>query len=118
MATKNVPHDAKEFRVNLSLKGMKKCISLTVPEIRVFLDEVPAGTKQLYLILEDLDFHNFPHGTKLISFDGFNGVLQDSFTIIPLCPPQGQHQYRLTVRALDKEDEVIGTGQTIQQFPE
>ena len=108
MSLPDIPQDAKEFRVDLSLREMKKCISLTVPEIKVFQDEVPKGTKQLYLILEDLDFHNFPHGTKLIPFEGFNGVLQDSFTILPLCLPQGSHQYRLIVRAFDGDNKIIG----------
>ncbi len=114
----DIPHGTKEFRVDLSLRGMSKCLSSTIPEIKVFQNEVPAGVTQLYLILEDLDFHNFPHGTKLIPYEGFGGVLQDSFTIFPLCPPQGSHQYRLTVRAYDGDNKIIGFGQTIQQFPE
>ena len=118
MSLPDIPQDAKEFRVDLSLRGMRKCISLTVPEIKVYQDEVPTGTKHLYLILEDLDFNNFPHGTKLIPYDGFDGVLQESFTILPLCPPQGSHQYRLTVRAFDENNKIIGYGQATQQFPE
>ena len=86
MNTPYIPHDVKKFRVDLSLKGIEKCISLTVPKIKVYQDEVPTGTKQLYLVLEDLDFHNFPHGTKIISFEGFNGVLQDSLQFSLFAP--------------------------------
>ena len=116
--SQDIPSDAGVLKVNLLLKGMEKCKSNTIPEIKVYKDGVPTGTKKLYLLIEDLDFHNFPHGVKLIPYEDSDIVLQEKFKIVPLCPPKGSHQYRLTVRALDNEDKIVGYGQVTQQFPE
>ena len=105
------------FSVDLSLDGMKKGISITVTKITINKDQVPCGTKNLSLVLEDIDFHNFPHGAKLIAYEGSDIVLENEFIIIPLAPPIGSHHYRLTVRALDENHEIIGSGQDTQLFP-
>ena len=117
MNSTEIPHDVKKLKVDLSLEGMKKFVSTTIPEIKVYQDGIPTETRQLYLILEDLDFHSFPHGVKLIPYEGIDLVLQESLKIAPLSPLNGSHQYRLTVRALDQEDRIIGIGLATQQFP-
>lgn len=104
--------------IELSLSGMVKGITCAIPKIKVSQNEVPAGTKKLYLILEDTNFGNFPHGLHQIDFTGSDLFLEDKFEIIPLNPPGDvSHQYRLTVRALDDNHTVLGIGTTIQQFP-
>ena len=55
MNSTEIPHDVKKLKVDLSLEGMKKFVSTTIPEIKVYQDGIPTETRQLYLILEDLD---------------------------------------------------------------
>lgn len=104
--------------IELSLNRMMKGITDTIPKIRVNHEKVPAGTKKLYLILEDTNFGNFPHGLHLFDFNDSDIILEDEFKILPLNPPGDQsHQYRLTVRAYDGDHEVIGVEEVTQQFP-
>ena len=94
--------EAEQIRVNLTLSGMVKGKSKTVPHIKIDKDKVPTGTKHLYLVLEDLDFHNLLHGAELLPYQGSDIELKDEFKLlIPLSPPDGSHHYQLTVRALD-----------------
>ena len=104
--------------IELFLNGMVKGITCTIPKIKIYQDKIPAGTKKLSIILEDIDLLNLPHGMHLIEFEGSDIVLENTFKIIPLAPPPGKsHQYQLTVRAFDDNHSVIGVGTAIQQYP-
>ena len=106
------------LNIELSLAGMVWGISCTIPKIRISQDQLPTETKTLSLILEDIDLLNLPHGMHSIDFDNSDIILNDKFTIMPLCPPPGKsHHYRLTVRAFDADHQLIGVGTVIQQFP-
>ena len=121
----DIPPDAKKFNVDFSLEGMIPCKTLTVSDISINNDQVPKNTSRLFLIIEDLDFFNNPHGAKTISYktsgnSGFFG-LEGPFKLFqPFCPlpPGATHRYQLTVRALDKDNKIIGFGQATQKFPE
>ena len=102
----------------LSLKGMIKGETSKIPKIKILQETIPPSTKKLQLVLEDLDFGNFPHGFDILDFTGSDIILIKKFKIIPLKPPRDEsHNYRLTVRALNEEHDVIGVGEVTQQFP-
>ncbi len=97
---------------------MERGKTSTVTKIEVNQGQVPAGTKNVSMILEDLDFLNAPHGTHFYNYENSDIVLENEFKIFPLTPPSDQsHHYRLTVRAFDSEHRFIGVGTVISKFP-
>ncbi|NOQ13848.1 MAG: hypothetical protein GQ583_05110 [Methyloprofundus sp.] len=112
MSTSNI------LNIELSLAGMEWGISCTIPKIKIYQNQLPTATKELSLLLEDIDLINLPHGMHCIDVENSDIILNNEFKIMPLCPPSGKsHHYRLTVRAFDADHQLIGTGTAIQQFP-
>lgn len=79
---------------------------------RIEVVGVPPGTAYLRVKLTDLNVPAYPHGGGTVPYRGSS--------IIPAgalnryrgpCPPEGRHDYRLTVEALDPESRVIGRGE-------
>ena len=104
--------------IELSLTGMERGKTCTIPKIKVNQNQVPEETQKVSLILEDIDLLNLPHGIHFFEFNHSDIVLNDKFKVMPLSPPPGKsHHYRLTVRAFDSAHRMIGVGTAIQQFP-
>lgn len=72
--------------IELSLRGIVKGITSTIPKIKVYQDKVPTGTMTLFLILEGIDFLNVPFGIHFSKFKNSDIVLEYSFKIMPLSP--------------------------------
>ncbi|HOO78233.1 MAG TPA: phospholipid-binding protein [bacterium] len=79
---------------------------------RIEVVGVPPGTAYLRVKLVDLNVPSYPHGGGTVPYRGS--------PIIPAgalngyrgpCPPEGRHDYRLTVEALDTGSLVIGRGE-------
>lgn len=108
-----------QIKANLSFEGMKKLISCHVTEISINKDSIPEGSKTLSLKLVDTNAHDLQHGKVTVPFEGSDIILRNTFQIIPLAPPPGNpHQYQLTVKAIDENNEILGIGQVTKQFPE
>lgn len=105
------------INIYLSFAGMVKRETKTVSEIKVKKDQIPEGTRKVCIVLEDIDFFNFPHGSDILEYKGTDIELVNKFSIIPLNPPVGSHRYRLTVRAHDDANRIIGSGEATEIFP-
>lgn len=111
----NVSPDAAELVVDFSWEGMTPC-GWGNPEIT--LGGVPENTKALVVSMYDsVYFHN--HGEVTIAYDGIGiikmGVLEE---LQGPCPPDVPGRYKITIKALDENDRVIGIGIKKRYFPE
>jgi len=85
------------------------------------LVDVPKGTKVLSFHMDDLMMASYNHGGGELNFTGQKtiacGALGFSSYRGP-APPNGQHKYRFTVRALDPNGRELGTASYERLFPE
>lgn len=111
----NVSPDAVELKVDFTWEGMKPC-GWGNPEIRV--SGVPENTKFLKVHMYDhVYFHD--HGTVVAPYTGDGIIARDRFEEIQCpCPPDVPGRYKITVKALDASDVVIGIGRKKKYFPE
>jgi hypothetical protein len=109
-----VSPNAVNFEVNTNWTATSRCSS-TSPEIKV--TSIPPSTEKLKVSLVDLNMMSYNHGGGTFMYDGSN--------IIPLgalnsfngpCPPSGQHEYRITVKAVDSSGMTIGFGSDTQSL--
>lgn len=111
----NVSPDAVDLKVDFSWQGMAAC-GWGNPEISI--EGVPENTKALMVSMYDhAYFHD--HGEVTIPYDGTSiikmGVLEK---IQGPCPFGVPGRYKITVKALDGDDIIIGTGSKERYFPE
>jgi len=111
----NVSPDTVELVVDFSWEDMSPC-AWGNPEIRI--GGVPEKTKTLVISMYD-SVYLHDHGEVTITYDGTGtikmGVLEE---LQGPCPPDVPGRYKITIKALDKNDGVIGIGSKKRYFPE
>ncbi|MDY6842678.1 MAG: YbhB/YbcL family Raf kinase inhibitor-like protein [Thermodesulfobacteriota bacterium] len=87
------------------------------PEIKV--SGVPEEATHFKVNLVDLDVPFWNHGGGTTENDGSGviaeGTLKEGYN--GPCPPSGSHRYEFTVNAVDANENIIGTGKKMKQFP-
>jgi phosphatidylethanolamine-binding protein (PEBP) family uncharacterized protein len=108
--------DAVELTVDFNWEGYKHC-GMGLPEMHI--GAIPENTKYLKISMYDHE-HGFDHGEVKTIYDGSNKITRGSFIEItgPCPPPNNPGRYRITVKALDQSDVVIGVGKKERYFPE
>ena len=108
--------DAVNLGVNFNLEAKHKCSSIS-PKITV--SNIPAGTKELKVVLVDRDVPTWNHGGGTVAYKGSGvipeGALKSGYN--GPCPPSGSHTYEFKVKAVDARGVVIGMGSKTQNFP-
>ena len=105
--------------LNIDFKWNAPCTSLRDnPEIT--LAKVPKNTARFYVGLTDLDLPGFDHGGGYVEYR--NSPIIKSGTIDGTyggpSPPTGViHDYEITVKALDKDGNVLAIGKKSHRFP-
>ena len=105
--------NALEVQVDWSSTG--KCFDSASPVFK--LKGVPKTAKQLDFRMIDLNAPGYPHGGGSVSYKGQPQITKGAFTYTGPCPPDGVHNYRWTVKALDGAGQVIDEGSVIAPFP-
>jgi hypothetical protein len=111
----NVSPDAVELVVDFSWQGVKLC-GYGNPEISI--RGVPENTKSLVVSMYDsVYFHD--HGEVTIVYDG-SGVIKAGVLekIQGPCPPDVPGRYKISIKALDEKNVIIGKGSKKRYFPE
>ncbi len=115
VSTKVSPN-AVTLNVKFSWKGVARCSSFSP---KIFVSNIPRGTKFFHAKLKDFDAPNWNHGGGKVKNNGSGvikrGALKSSYN--GPCPPSGTHRYQFTVNAIDKDGVVIGIGKAIRKFP-
>lgn len=111
-----VSPNAVELGVKFSWTKASKCSS-TSPKI--YVSNIPAGTKFFQVKLKDFDAPNWNHGGGKVANNASGvikaGALKNGYN--GPCPPGGSHRYEFTVKAIDKEGVIIGIGKAMKKFP-
>lgn len=103
------------FSIDFTWEGTAACFDPRSPPFA--LSGVPAGTKQLYLMMKDLDAPTFPHGGGTVAYTGQNQIGRGAFSYKGPCPPSGQHTYQWTVVAQDGTGRILSTAIVAKKFP-
>ena len=108
--------NAVQMGVDFAFSAKHKCSSVS-PKISV--SNVPAGTKELRVVLVDQDVPTWNHGGGTVPYTGSGvipeGALKSGYN--GPCPPSGSHTYEFKVKALDAQGVIIGVGSKTQKFP-
>jgi phosphatidylethanolamine-binding protein (PEBP) family uncharacterized protein len=114
-ACSDVSPDAVELAVDFSWEGIQAC-SMGNPEIRI--GGLPENTR--YLVVDMYDsVYMHDHGEVTLANDG-SGIIKLG-AIEELqgpCPPDVPGRYKITIKALDENRVVIGSGSKRRYFPE
>lgn len=111
----NVSPDAVDLEVDFSWEGMVPC-SWGIPEIGI--KGVPENTKYLVVSMYDHAYF-YDHGEVRVAYNGSNIIAEDSLKEIYCpCPPDAPGRYKITVKAIDDNEIVIGVGSKERYFPE
>jgi phosphatidylethanolamine-binding protein (PEBP) family uncharacterized protein len=108
--------DAVDLTVDYSWQGYKSC-GMGLPQMSI--NGIPENTKFLHISMYDHKY-GFDHGEVTVVFGGFNTIALGSYKEItgPCPPPNGQGRYKITVKALDENDIIVGIGKKEKYFPE
>jgi len=111
----NVSPNAVDLEVDFSWQGMTPC-GWGNPEITI--GGIPTNTTNLLISMYD-HVYLYDHGKATIPNDGSGiikfGVLEE---IQGPCPPDVPGRYKITVKALDGNNVVVGIGSKQRYFPE
>jgi len=111
----DVRPDAVDLEVDFSWKGMVPC-SWGIPKVGV--NGVPENTKYLVVSMYDHAYF-YDHGEVKITYNGSNIIARDSLKEIYCpCPPDAPGRYKITVKAINEDEIVIGVGSKERYFPE
>ena len=111
----NVSPNAVELSVDFSWEGMVPC-SWGIPDIGI--KGVPENTKYLIVSMYD-HVYFYDHGEVRVANNGSNIIAKDSLKEIYCpCPPDVPGQYKISVKAIDENEVVIGIGSKERYFPE
>ena len=80
------------------------------------LSGVPSGTKKLAFNLEDLDA-DYDHEGETIAYNGQNSIPAGVVDYLSPCPPDGNHDYQWTVRALGSGGKELGKAKAKRSYP-
>ena len=110
-----VSPDAVELSVDFSWEGMEPC-GWGNPEIR--FSGVPEQTKFIKVHMYD-HVYSFDHGKVIVPYTK-NGIIdRGRFKEIQgPCPPAHPGRYKITIKAVDENEVVIGIGSKERPFPE
>ncbi|MBW2250643.1 MAG: hypothetical protein JRF60_08430 [Deltaproteobacteria bacterium] len=112
---KNVSPDAVELSVDFTWEGLVPC-GWGNPEISV--KGVPENTKFLKVHMYD-HVYFYDHGEVNVAYNGSNIIAKGSLKeIYGPCPPDVPGRYKITVKAIDGNEVVIGIGSKERYFPE
>jgi len=82
------------------------------------LSGVPEGTRALIFKMRDLDVPGYNHGGGKVSYTGDDHIPAGAFRYKGPCPPNGVHDYEITVKAVDETGSVLlGEGKAVRSFP-
>jgi len=110
-----VSDDAVELSVDFTWEGMKPC-GWGNPEIHV--SGVPEKTKMLKISMYDHAYKH-DHGKVLVPYTGNEIFEMNKFKGLQgPCPPGSPGRYKITIKALDEKEVVIGIGSKERNFPE
>jgi phosphatidylethanolamine-binding protein (PEBP) family uncharacterized protein len=111
----DVSSDAVELTVDFTWRGLATC-SWSNPEINI--GNVPQNTKFLVISMYDHAYF-YDHGEVKINYDGTGIIKRGAIKeLYAPCPYDTPGQYEITVKALDKDDVVIGIGSKERYYPE
>ena len=111
----NVNPNAVELEVDFSWEGMKRC-GMGIPQIRI--KNVPKNTNHFVVRMYDHAYF-WDHGEVKIAYDGSNIISKKHLEEIQSpCPPDSPGRYKVTVKALDENEDIIGVGSKERYFPE
>jgi hypothetical protein len=111
----NTSPNSVELAVDFSWEGMTPC-SWGNPKISI--GGVPEKTEKLLIRMYDsVYFHD--HGEATITYDGTGMIKMGAIEELQgPCPPDVPGRYKITVKALDENDVVLGIGSKKRYFPE
>ena len=117
IACSNDPENAAVMGVEFEWQAIDNGSSEN-PEIR--LSGVPEGTVRFLVSLVDLNMNGFDHGSGFVDNNG-SGIIARGSTkgsYVGPAPHLGtdKHTYEITVRAYDKDGNVIGVGKKAKPF--
>jgi len=113
----------QKLGVEFTWSDIRRCTGVS-PEIKV--SNIPDGTVEFDVKLKDHDAPDYNHGGGKVKNDGSGIIprkaLKPDFGLKNRykgpCPPMGAHNYEFTVKALDKEGNVLAEGKSARLFPE
>lgn len=104
---------AADLGVSFQWGPTKKCFDQKSPPIK--LSGVPQGTATLAIRMIDKN-SPFDHGGGKVAYKGQSQLPYGAFNYKGPCPPQGTHNYKITVKALDAAGKTLATGSATQPF--
>lgn len=112
----NKDPNAVELSVDFSWDGYTAC-DMGLPQMSI--GNLPENTKILEISMYDHKF-GFDHGKVHIEYNGSGDIAKGSYKDIkgPCPPPNDPGRYRITVKALDANNVVMGIGRKERYFPE
>ena len=99
--------------VDFNWTSRSGCSAVSPP---INLSNVPAGTQQIKVHMIDKQYPMFNHGGGEVTYAGNTlpeGALKSYYGP---CPPNGSHDYEMTVNALDANGVVVGRGKAVRAF--
>ena len=105
-----------ELSVEFIWEGYAPC-DMGLPQMDI--GGIPENTKFLEISMYDHKY-GFDHGEIKIAYEGSNTIIKGSYKeITGPCPgPNETGRYKITVKALDADNVVIGDGSKERYFPE
>jgi len=115
LGCEKVSPDAVELSVDFSWEGMEPC-GWGNPEIR--FSDVPEPTKYIKVHMYD-HVYSYDHGKATVPYTK-NGIIERGRLkeIQGPCPPAHPGRYKITIKAIDENEVVIGIGSKERYFPE
>ena len=110
-----VSQNAAELSVDFTWEVMKQC-GWGNPKIHI--NGIPEKTKFLKISMYDHEYAH-DHGTVKMPYSGVGIIEKDRFKEIQgPCPPFGPGRYKITIKAIDEKEIVIGIGSKERMYPE
>ena len=111
---------AEDFAFEFSWGNIPRCTSGFPNRVAnpVFtVTSVPAGTARIDFSLTDLDAPNYNHGGGRVAYSGQQTIQPGAFKYESPCPPSGQHRYRWTARAKNKDGKTLAKAEAMKKYP-
>ncbi len=110
-----VSPDAADLQIEFTWEGMQPC-GMGIPKIA--LKGVPENTKFVEVRMYD-HAYLWDHGKVKIAYNGSDIIAKNLLDPIESpCPPDTPGRYKITVKALDENEVVIGAGSKERYYPE
>ena len=111
---------AEDFAFDFSWGNIPRCTSGNPNRVSnpIFMvTSVPAGTSRIDFSLTDLDAPNYNHGGGRVAYSGQPTIEPGAFKYESPCPPSGQHRYRWTARARNKDGKTLAKAESMKKYP-